>query len=197
MIISGFKNCSPSIHIELTLSTSRCRFLSEIAVIDSKSLLPRQDFKDIPDSIVIFIYSHDILKKNKAIYNITRKTDDNIPFNDGSRIIVLNGAYKGKHRLKDLIEDLKQKDADKLHYQDLSDVVRETKTATYKEDERMNIFEKVYEDATKNGIEQGVEKNKIEVAEKLIARGDSIEDVAEISGLTIDKVRELTESKAS
>jgi len=60
----------------------------------------------------------------------------------------------------------------------------------------MNIFEKVYEDATKNG-EQGVEKNKIEVAVKLIARGDSIEDVAEISGLSIDKVRELTESKAS
>lgn len=31
----------------------------------------------------------------------------------------------------------------------------------------MNIFEKVYEDATKNGIEQGVEKNKIEAAVKL------------------------------
>ena len=61
----------------------------------------------------------------------------------------------------------------------------------------MNIFEIVYEDATKNGIEQGVEKNKIEVAVKLIARGDSIEDVADISGLSIDKVRELTESNAS
>ena len=31
----------------------------------------------------------------------------------------------------------------------MSDVVRETRVATYKEDEKMNIFEKIYEDATK------------------------------------------------
>ena len=192
-------------HIE-----KRARFHS--AIIDSKSLLPRQDFKDIPDSIVIFIYSHDILKKNKAVYNITRKTDDNIPFNDGSRIIVLNGAYKGKHRLKDLIEDLKQKDADKLHYQDLSDVVRETKTATYEEDEKMNIFEKVYEDARADALKenqnimqkiyedsrkQAVEEKQIEVATNLIGLGTlSVDKIAEVTGLSIDKVNELAAAKA-
>ena len=76
----------------------------------------------------------------------------------------------------------------------------------------MNIFEKVYEDARADALKenqnimqkiyedsrkQAVEEKQIEVAEKLIARGDSIEDVAEISGLSIDKVRELTESKTS
>lgn len=51
----------------------RARFHS--AVLDSTMLKPKQDFKEMADSVVIFITENDY-------------------FGDGNRIIYVNGAYK-------------------------------------------------------------------------------------------------------
>jgi len=44
------------------------------------------------------------------------------------------------------------------------------------------------EEELKQGIEQGVDVGKIEIAKKLFARGMSIEDVSEVTGLTIERL---------
>ena len=41
------------------------------------------------------------------------------------------------------------------------------------------------------GIEQGAYQTKLETARKLIARGDSLEEIADVSGLTIYQVQSL------
>ena len=41
------------------------------------------------------------------------------------------------------------------------------------------------------GIEQGAYQNKLEIAQKLIARGYSLEEIADVSGLTIYQVQSL------
>jgi predicted transposase/invertase (TIGR01784 family) len=45
---------------------------------------------------------------------------------------------------------------------------------------------------TKKGIEQGIEKGKLEVARKLAARGISPDIITESTGLPVDQIQELT-----
>ena len=56
-------------------------------------------------------------------------------------------------------------------------------------------FDKGREDGLRQGIEQGIEQgayeNKLETARKLIARGYSLEEIADVSGLTIYQVQSL------
>ena len=51
------------------------------------------------------------------------------------------------------------------------------------------------EDGLQQGIEQGLERgayqNKLETAHKLLLRGYSPEDIADLSGLTISQIQEI------
>ena len=47
------------------------------------------------------------------------------------------------------------------------------------------------EQGIERGIEQGAYQNKLEIAQKLIARGYSLEEIADVSGLTIYQVQSL------
>lgn len=51
--------------------------------------------------------------------------------------------------------------------------------------------EEAYEDVLEAGIEQGAYQTKLETAKKLIARGDSPEDVAQLIGLSLLEVQDL------
>ncbi len=59
------------------------------------------------------------------------------------------------------------------------------------------IREETREEARAEALAEGAEQKQIEVAIKMIARGDSINDVADITGLSIEKVTELAGAKAS
>ncbi len=48
-----------------------------------------------------------------------------------------------------------------------------------------------YREGLAEGIEQGIEQTKIETAKKLFSMGLSLEQVAEGTGLPLEKVKEL------
>ena len=52
-------------------------------------------------------------------------------------------------------------------------------------------IERGIEQGIERGIEQGAYQNKLEIAQKLIARGYSLEEIADVSGLTIYQVQSL------
>ena len=52
-----------------------------------------------------------------------------------------------------------------------------------------------FEDGLAEGIEQGAEKTKIETAKKFISMGLSLAQVAEGTGLQLEKVQELANSQ--
>ena len=85
---------------------ARARFNS--AMLDYHELQKSRDFKELPETFVIFITENDVLKGGEKIYHIDRVVrETNIPFNDGTHIIYVNGSYKGKvgEPLDDLIHD--------------------------------------------------------------------------------------------
>ena len=55
---------------------------------------------------------------------------------------------------------------------------------------RRDGFDKGRED----GLQQGAYQAKLETAKKLIARGYELEDIADLSGLTISQIQELLPS---
>ena len=56
-------------------------------------------------------------------------------------------------------------------------------------------FEQGIEEGIKQGMEQGIEVRNIEIVKKLIQRGEKIENIIEITGLTKEKILEIKEQK--
>ena len=65
------------------------------------------------------------------------------------------------------------------------------KMADIEYDAYENGFDRGHEAGLQQGIERGAYQNKLETARKLIARGYSLEEIADVSGLTIYQVQSL------
>ena len=71
----------------------RARYHS--SVLDVENLNAGQEFKELPETYVIFITEHDVLGKNKPLYHIGRYIfDTNEMFDDGSHILYVARAEK-------------------------------------------------------------------------------------------------------
>ena len=159
----------------------RARFNS--ASIDVENLGKKQDFKELPDTYVIFITEHDIFKKGKPIYHIERMNiETGEPFNDGEHIIYVNGAYEGDSEIGRLMHDFRCSNADDMHYELLAE-----RTRYYKEDPKgVSNMCKLMEDRLKEEAYQ--------FALKLLIMGKlNIDDISEASGLTIEEIKELAD----
>ena len=87
-------------------SPARARYNS--SMLDYHELQKSSDFKELPESFVIFITENDVLCGEQKIYHIDRIIrETNKVFNDGTQIIYVNGSYKGEVGvpLDDLIHD--------------------------------------------------------------------------------------------
>lgn len=129
--VHAVDNSGQEIDIEVQGNSSgahvkRARFHS--AMVDSRLLGEGQDFKNMKDSYVIFMYKHDKFNKGLPIYHIDRYVrETNELLEDGSHIIYVNGKYKGDDPIGQLVSDFHQKDADNMHYKELADGVRHFK----------------------------------------------------------------------
>ena len=146
----------------------RARYHS--SMVDSKMLDEGQEFRELKDSYIIFIYKHDKSRKGLPVYHIDRYIRETEElFDDGSHIIYVNGNYKGNDEIGQLMNDFRQTDSDKIHYAALAKGVKHFKD-------------------TKKGREQmceAVEKYAKEYAvkEKMI----SVKNLMENMKLTVDQ----------
>lgn len=107
-------------------AVERARFHS--SMVDARMLKASQDFKELNDSYVIFIYKKDKFKEGLPVYHIDRYVRETGKlFEDGSHIIYVNGSYKGEGKIAQLIEDFHQRESEDMHYKALADGVRHFK----------------------------------------------------------------------
>ena len=107
-------------------AVERARFHS--SMVDVRMLKANQDFRELKDSYVIFIYKKDKFHEDQPVYHIDRIVrETGKPFEDGSHIIYVNGSYKGDGEIARLMEDFHQKDSENMHYKALADSVRHFK----------------------------------------------------------------------
>ncbi|MCR4653806.1 MAG: PD-(D/E)XK nuclease family transposase [Eubacterium sp.] len=104
----------------------RARFHS--AMIDSRMLRERDNFKNLKDSYVIFIYKHDKFRKGYPVYRADRTViETGESFNDGSHIIYVNGNYQGSDDIGHLIRDFHTKSPEDMYFKELADSVHHFK----------------------------------------------------------------------
>lgn len=191
------------------------------SVIDSKTLGHGVPFAKLSEAFVIFITENDVLGGGKPIYHIDRRVKEmkNKLFNDGSHIIYVNASSPNlKTALGKLMFDLCCKDPDKMYYQELANTVRyfkrtrkgqEIMASEYDAwvkgiaDEAMEIGVKKGEEigikkGERRGEKRGEKKSQMEIALKLLERGGmAVEEIAELTGLSLKNVQKLVTQKAA
>lgn len=136
---------------------------------------------------IIFITENDVLGKGKLIYHINRVIEETgEPFDDGSHIIYVNGAYRDDTPLGKLMHDFSCSNPADMNYEVLAE-----RTRYFKEDkEGLESMCKVVEDM----INEEVRESNIEIAMRMLERGKmSIEEIAEDVGLSVEEVKRISD----
>lgn len=160
----------------------RARFHS--GMVDSRMLKEGQDFKDLKDSYVIFMYKHDKFKKGLPMYHIDRCIrETKEEFGDGSHIIYVNGKYRGNDSLGQLISDFHQKRSDKMHYREFASGIKHFKETEEGREimcESVENYAKAYGDKTAVDIFLGMIKEGIpkETAQRIAKISDDLVEKA-------------------
>ena len=179
----------------------RARFHS--SMIDRSLLSKGDDFEDLVDTYVIFITEKDKFGMGIPLYHIERKISemDNALFGDGAHILYVNGEYRNlEHPVGSLMHDFNCKDAKDMVNPLLAEEVRYLKETEGGRSQMSRILEEmrneVAEIAKAEGKAEGNHEKAVNTALKMIARGrDSIEEVAEITGLSLEEVQKLAENQ--
>ena len=172
----------------------RARYHS--SMIDADMLKPGEDFTDLRENYVIFITESDVLKTSLPIYYINRTIDETqVHFKDGEHIIYVNGSIRTKDtELGKLMNDFYCTDSKDMCYKELSAKVRHYKETMEGRQEMCDIWEEVRNE----GLIEGKAEASVEHALAMIKDGTlSYEKIAEFSGLSVDKVRELAGNKSA
>lgn len=163
----------------------RARYYS--AVLDTNLLLPRQKFSELPETYVIFITEHDVLKGGLPLYHIDRQIrETGLDFCDESHIIYVNGEYRGNDDVGRLMHDFSCSDPDAMNSRLLAE-----RTRYFKKDEKgVRRMCKIMEDFAAEERRE----NSIETAEEMLKEGSlSFELISRFTKLSIEQVKELAE----
>jgi len=105
-------------------------------------------------------------------------------FEDGTHIMYVNGAYRDETPIGKLMHDFSCTDPADMYYGILADRVRFFKESK----EGVAIMCKAMEDIRNQTLREGM----MEVAHRMLAAGKyALEEIAEISGLSLDEVKKL------
>lgn len=156
----------------------RARYHS--ALIDMNILNPGQEFKELPESYVIFITREDVLGHGFTIYHVNRNIEETGQiFEDEAHIIYVNSAVQEDTELGNLIHDLHCKNADEMYSEILASRVRQLKETEKGVDFMCQEMDRIYEEGTEYGIEIGERRKAQETVFSLAEMGFSIEQITQ------------------
>lgn len=173
----------------------RARYNS--SMMDANLLRKGENFDELPETYVVFITEHDVLGKGQPVYSIERYiSGSDEKFDDGSHILYVNGAYRGDTPLGKLMHDFSCTAPDQMYYDELAERVRffkETKEGVLT---MCKVMEDMRNEATERGIAQGIARGALErsklIAHRMLKAGKyALDEIAEISGLSLGEVEKL------
>lgn len=173
----------------------RARYNS--SMMDANLLQKGEDFDALPETYVVFITERDVMGKGKPLYRIGRYIfDTGECFEDGSHILYVNGSYRDDTPVGKLMHDFSCANPAEMYYDELAERVRFFKESKEGVSTMCRVMEDMRNESLKLGIEQGikqgVERGAKEAALRMLASGRyALEEIAEISGLSLDEVKRL------
>ncbi|MCM1299120.1 MAG: PD-(D/E)XK nuclease family transposase [[Eubacterium] siraeum] len=177
---------------DLGADPKRARYNSSL--IDASCLKKGEDICNLPESYVIFITENDVLKGGLPVYTVKRTiAETGGLFNDGSHILYVNSQIQDETALGKLMRDFYRTKSSEMNYPALSKQI-----GFYKNGEGVSNMCKLFEDLVREEKEEsrveGRAEGKRDTAVKMLAKKKfSFEDIAELTELTIEEVKELAE----
>lgn len=161
----------------------RARYNS--SMMDANLLKKGEDFDNLPETYVVFITENDVMRKGKPLYQIERcilETGER--FEDGTHILYVNGAYRDESPIGKLMHDFSCTNPSDMYYDVLADRVKFFKESK----EGIAVMCKAMEDMRKDSLK--------EVALRMLKAGKyALDEIAAISGLSLDEVKKLNADK--
>ncbi len=190
--VYGGDSAGRKYNMELERSDERAtpeRAEYHITGMNSEHLKQGMDFSELPETYVIFLTEEDAIGDGKAVHRFSYRDDDtNDSMGGRTHIIYANGAYEGDDEIGKLMHDFRCENADDMYNKLMAEKTR------YLKDDPKGVKEMcaIMEDLRKESEERGRYERAIEVAQNMLSKGlGSLEDIAEVTGLSIEKVREL------
>ena len=114
------------------------------------------------------------------------------PFTDGEHILYVNGEYRGDSELGKLMHDFNCMKADDMNFELVAE-----RTRYFKENpEGVKQMCKIMEDMRNETRNETLKESAVNTAKRMIAAGKYVlEEIANISGLSLDEVRKLQADK--
>lgn len=156
-------------------------------------ILPKgDDFDCLPEVYVIFITENDVLKRGEPVSRIRRRFDNTYEtFDDGSHILYVNGAYRGPTPIGKLMHDFSCTNPADMNYDVLAQKVKYFKESK----EGVATMCKVMEDMREQSIKEGLAQGMKDTALRMLQAGKyALEEIAAISGLSIEEVQKLSKT---
>lgn len=161
--------------------------------IDVDNLDQTQDYRELPDTYVIFITEKDYYKAGEPVYAIQRMNLTlGQPFDDGTHILYVNGEYRDDSDIGKLMHDFNCTDADDMNFPLFAEKTR------YLKENPKGVGEmcKVMEDLRVESLKEGEARKAQSMALKLYKKGYSVEDIAEMVEYSVDTVQGWLTPKA-
>lgn len=132
----------------------RARYHS--SVMDVENLDEKQDYRELPDTYVIFITEKDYYKSGEPLYVIEHMNRTlSQPFEDGAHILYVNGEYRGDSVLGKLMHDFNCTDAGEMNYELLAQKTRYLKENPKGVSEMCKVMEELRNESYAEGRAEG------------------------------------------
>lgn len=161
----------------------RARYHS--SVIDVENLDAGQDFSELPETYTIFIVEKDFFGRGEPLYPIERMNLSlGKPFEDGQHILYVNGEYRGSSDIGKPMHDFNCTSADEMVLGLMAERTRYLKENPKGVGEMCKVMEDMCAQARK--------KTMVDIAARMLRAGKyALEEIANISGLSLDEVKKL------
>ena len=179
-------------------TAKRARYHS--SAIDVESLRPKEDFEQLSITYVIFITESDVRGEGRVLYNFEwRDTETGKPLGDGSHIIYVNAAYHAEgdsSELARLMHDFRCSNPSEMNYELLAEKARFFKETEEGVSHMCKLNEDMRNEAAREAATEAAMIKSAEIALNLLSlRTMSYEEIANVTGLTLEDVKELAEDK--
>lgn len=169
----------------------RARYHSSL--IDANVTEPGEKYEKLPESFIIFITEHDIMKAGLPLYHVNRFVEETgNTFGDDAHIMYVNSEIQDETALGKLMYDFSCTDPSDMNYQLLADRVYFFK----KEKEGILAMCQMLEEMRNETALEATLKASKKFALRLIIRGkDTPEEIAEMTDLSLEEINQLEKTR--
>ena len=162
------------------------------SLIDSTIFKSGQDYKELPDRYIIFITREDFLKNGRQV-TILAMRDEEGKSEDGSGMYHVYGCISNRDENTEagrVLADMSCTRAESMYYDGYRERMEDFKVRKEGVKEMTGVMEQI----RKEGLKQGIASRNAEIIANMSALGFTSEQIAQVTGLSAEKVSEIAKS---